>query len=62
MLECEFAEFLYHGLRMSFKAQCLPQIEKGCVWLVVMLLHRHRAINWYAFEVAWLNSRGVGLF
>ena len=23
-----------------------------------MLLHRHRAIIWYAFGVAWLNSRG----
>ena len=26
-----------------------------------MLLHRYRAIIWYAFGVAWLNSRGVGL-
>ena len=25
-----------------------------------MLLHRHKAIIWYAFGVAWLNSRGVG--
>ena len=25
-----------------------------------MLLHRHRAIIWYAFGVAWLNSRGWG--
>ena len=24
-----------------------------------MLSHRHRAIIWYAFGVAWLNSRGV---
>ena len=29
MLECEFAEFLNRGLRLSFKAQCLPQIEGG---------------------------------
>ena len=27
-----------------------------------MLLHRHRAINWYAFGVDRLNSRGVWLF
>ena len=57
---------------MMFKAsgmQCLPQIKlnvslklrRGCVWLGVMMLHRHRAIIWYAFGVAWLNSRGVGL-
>ena len=33
-----------------------------CVWLGVMLLHRYRAINWYAFGVGRLNSRGVWLF
>ena len=27
MPECRFAEFLYRGLPLSFKAQCLPQIE-----------------------------------
>ena len=26
----------------------------------LMLLLRHKAIIWYAFEVAWLNSRGWG--
>ena len=26
----------------------------------VSLLHRHRAISWHAFWVAWLNSRGRG--
>ena len=29
MLECRLAEFLYRGLPLSFKAQCLPQIEGG---------------------------------
>ena len=29
MLECGFAEFLYRGLPLSFKAQCLPQIKGG---------------------------------
>ena len=29
MLECRFAEFLYRGLPLSFKAQYLPQIEAG---------------------------------
>ena len=119
MLECRFAESLYLGLPLSFKAQCLPQIKgglclagchvvaqtqgyhlvciwgslvkfqgggvvvktmlcvrvqiclvfckgafpclsklnvslnlsEGCVWLGVMLLHRHRAIIWFAFGV-----------
>ena len=48
MLECGFAEFLYRGLPLSFKAQCLPQIKRvlcrggchvvaqgyhlGCIW------------------------------
>ena len=27
MLECRFAESLYLGLHLSFKAQCLPQIK-----------------------------------
>ena len=29
MLECRFAGFLYLGLPLSFKAQCLPQIKGG---------------------------------
>ena len=65
MLEFGFADFLYRGLTLSFKAQCLPQIERGggeCVWLGVMVLHRHRAIFRFAFGIAYLNSRGVGLF
>ena len=28
-VKCRFAEFLYLGLPMSFKAQCLPQIKEG---------------------------------
>ena len=28
MLDCGFAEFLHRGLSLSFKAQCLPQIER----------------------------------
>ena len=29
MLECRFAGFLYLGLPLSFKAQCLPQSKGG---------------------------------
>ena len=29
MLDCGFAEFFHRGLSLSFKAQCLPQIERG---------------------------------
>ena len=28
----------------------------------VSLLHRRRAIGWYAFGVAWLSSGRVGIF
>ena len=49
-------------LSLSFKAQYLPQIERGLCLAGVMLLHRHMAIIWCAFLVAWLNSRGVGCF
>ena len=41
MLECRFVEFLYLGLPLSFKAQCLPEIKGGCVWLGALLLHRY---------------------
>ena len=60
---CESADML------SFCTQAYPCLSKldislklrgGCVWLCVMLLHRHRAIIWHAFGVAWLNSRGWG--
>ena len=27
MVECGLAEFLYRGLLLSFKAQCLPKIQ-----------------------------------
>ena len=45
---------------LSFKAQCLPQIERGLCLAGVMLLHRLRAIIWYTFGVAWLNCREGG--
>ena len=37
MLECRFAEFLYLGLPLSFKAQCLAQI-KGRLYLAGCLV------------------------
>ena len=36
-------------------------LRAASVELSVLLLHRHRAIIWYAFGVACLNSRRVGL-
>ena len=40
----------------------MNNIQKNhSVKLSVMLLHRYRAIVWYAFGVAWLNFRGLGL-
>ena len=37
-------------------------LRGASVELSVLLLNRHRAILWYAFGVAWLNSSGTGLF
>ena len=43
-------------------SQLIFFLRKASVKLSFMLLHRHRAIILYAFGVAWLNSRGLGLF
>ena len=37
-------------------------LRGASVELSVLMLHRRRAIICYAFGVAWLNSRGMGLF
>ena len=50
------------------RAGLLPQLRQLIIFegasakLSVMLFHRHRGIIWYAFGVACVNSRGVGLF
>ena len=55
---------------MSFCTGAYPCLSKlnvslklrgGCVWLGVMLLHRRRAIIWYVFGVARVNSTGGGV-
>ena len=58
-LDCGFAEFLYRGPFLSFKAHGLPQIERG---LHLSGSHVVAHIIWYTFGVAWLNSGGVGWF
>ena len=50
MLECGFAEFLYRGLPLSFKAQYVPQIKEalclaGC-HAVVQTQGYHLGCNW----------------
>ena len=61
MLEGGFAEFLYRGYPCLSKVNVSLKLRVGCVWLGAMLLHRHGAIVWYAFGVAWLNSQGSGV-
>ena len=50
MLECRFAEFLYLGLPLSFKVQCLPQIkERLCLavcHVVAQTQGYHLVCNW----------------
>ena len=55
MMDCGFAEFLYQGLSVSFKAQYLSEIEED-----LCLAGCHAVAHWYAFGVAWLNSRVWG--
>ena len=59
---------LFQGL---FNILCRPVIPVGpanvfwggaSIRVDVSLLHRRRAISWYAFGVAWLSSRGGGGF
>ena len=50
MLECRFAEFLYLGLPLSFKAQCLPQIKKG---LCLAGCHVFAQIQGYHLVCIW---------
>ena len=58
-----------HGTSAA-KGSCFKMVLGRATWSNyiinlqgdVMLLHRHRVIIWYVFGVAWLNSRGVGLF
>ena len=52
----------HHRNQWKFQKIC----TRGGFWrgasvkLSVMLLHRHRAIIWYAFGKAWLNPGGGG--
>ena len=46
-------------LSLSFKPQCFPQIERGLCLARCHTVAQTQGI-WYAFGVAWLNSRGLG--
>ena len=51
---------MYANLFEQKMASQLIFLRRASVKLSVMLFHRHRAIIWYAFGIAWLNSRGWG--
>ena len=62
MLDCGFAEFLYRGVSLSIKVQCLPQIEE-CLGLAGShVVAQTQDVIWYEFGVAWFNSRRWGCF
>ena len=52
---CTWAYPCLSKLNVSLK------LSRGCVWVAVMLLHRHRAIIWYAFGVVGLLGDQVCL-
>ena len=61
MLECGFAEFLYRGLPLSFKAQCLPQIK---VALCLAACHVVAQTQGYHLVCIWgslVNFQGGGV-
>ena len=53
--------FLYRGLPLSFKAQCLPQIEGALCLAGCHVVAQTQGYHLVCTGVAWLNSRGVGL-
>ena len=60
-VKCRFAEFLYLGLPMSFKAQCLPQIKEG---LSLAGCHVVAQTQGYHLVCIWgslFKIQGVGL-
>ena len=61
MLECRFAWFLYLGLPLSFKAQCLPQSKGG---LCLAGCHVVAQIQGYHVVCIWsslVKFQGVGV-
>ena len=62
MLDCGFAEFLYRGLSLSFKAQCLPQIETVLCLAGCHVVAQTQAITCYAFgEPGYISGGEVVL-
>ena len=62
MLDREFATFLYRGLSLSFKAQCLPEIEEG---LCLAGCHVVAQTQGYHLTCLWsglVKFQEVGLF
>ena len=53
-------DFMKEWLLLPPLSQLIFFFSEACARLSFMLLHRHRAIIWYAFGVSWLNSRGWG--
>ena len=58
VLDCGFAEFLYRGLSLSFKAQCLPQIEGVLCHVVAQTQGYHLVCIWGSL----VRFQGVRLF
>ena len=53
LCQTRFVEFFCRDISLSFKAQWLPQMQGGG-GLCLAGCHRHRAILWCAFWVAWV--------
>ena len=56
-----FCFFLYWGLPLSFKAKCLPQIDRDLCLAGCHAVARTQSYHLVCTRVARLNSRGVWL-
>ena len=55
-----FGFSLYWGLPLSFKAKCLPQIDRGLCLAGCHAVARTQSYHLVYTRVARLNSRGLG--
>ena len=62
VLECGFPEFLYRCLPLSFKAQCLPQIEGGLCLARCVVVAQTQAYHLVGIWGSQVKFQGVGLF
>ena len=62
MPDCGIAEFLYRGLSLSFKAQCLPYIERGLCRAGSPVIAQTQGYHLVCIWGSLVKFQGVALF